>query len=123
MTTRYLVHNPDTDVFMKYTLAGAYDSNIALILSVGDSRETSHERMAEIPQSDRGVRPGATSTSITVWYIVLNRTVHVGQRRFIVPYLTAVGELAAGAQKIDLRSAYTKRYRKSAGAVLEAKKR
>ena len=31
------VHNPDTDVFMKYTLAGAYDSNIALILSVGDS--------------------------------------------------------------------------------------
>ena len=23
------VHNPDTDVFMKYTLAGAYDSNIA----------------------------------------------------------------------------------------------
>ena len=25
------LHNPDTDVFMEYTLAGAYDSNIALV--------------------------------------------------------------------------------------------
>ena len=32
------LHNPDTDVFMKYTLAGAYDSNIALLLTVGDTR-------------------------------------------------------------------------------------
>ncbi|MGJ8686874.1 MAG: biotin carboxylase N-terminal domain-containing protein, partial [Spongiibacteraceae bacterium] len=28
-------HNPDTDVFMKYHLAGAYDSNIALLLTTG----------------------------------------------------------------------------------------
>ena len=42
------VHNPDTDVFMKYTLAGAYDSNIALLLTVGESRYTTYERMAEL---------------------------------------------------------------------------
>ncbi len=33
------LHNPDTDVFMNYTLAGAYDSNIALLLTVGEGRE------------------------------------------------------------------------------------
>ncbi len=32
------LHNPDTDVFMAYTLAGAYDSNIALLLTVGNDR-------------------------------------------------------------------------------------
>ena len=56
----------------------------------------------------------------------MNRTVHARPTtKFIVPYLTAVGELAAGAQKIDLEAAwkaYTKGYGKSAGAVLEAKK-
>ena len=42
------LHNPDTDVFMEYTLAGAYDSNIALLLTVGDSRESAYEQMAEV---------------------------------------------------------------------------
>ena len=123
------VHNPDTDVFMKYTLAGAYDSNIALILSVGDSRETSYERMAEILRVTT-LRGRDLSTNLNFHYGLvhwfLNRTVHARPTtKFIVPYLTAVGELAAGAQKIDLEAAwkaYTKGYGKSAGAVLEAKK-
>ncbi|MEK9543140.1 MAG: biotin carboxylase N-terminal domain-containing protein, partial [Luminiphilus sp.] len=42
------LHNPDTDVFMDYTLAGAYDSNIALLLTVGDSRTSCYEQMAEV---------------------------------------------------------------------------
>ena len=123
------VHNPDTDVFMKYTLAGAYDSNIALILSVGDSRETSYERMAEILRVTT-LRGRDLSTNLNFHYGLvhwfLNRTVHARPTtKFIVPYLTAVGELAAGAQKIDLETAwkaYTKGCGKSAGAVLEAKK-
>ena len=123
------VHNPDTDVFMKYTLAGAYDSNIALILSVGDSRETSYERMAEILRVTT-LRGRDLSTNLNFHYGLvhwfLNRTVHARPTtKFIVPYLTAVGELAAGAQKIDLEAAwkaYTKGYGKNAGAVLEAKK-
>ena len=41
-------HNPDTDVFMKYHLAGAYDSNIALLLTTGDTRLSSYQRLAEI---------------------------------------------------------------------------
>ncbi len=123
------VHNPDTDVFMKYTLAGAYDSNIALILSVGDSRETSYERMAEILRVTT-LRGRDLSTNLNFHYGLvhwfLNRTVHARPTtKFIVPYLTAVGELAAGAQKIDLEAAwkaYTKGYGKDASAVLEAKK-
>ncbi|HBX71790.1 MAG TPA: biotin carboxylase, partial [Halieaceae bacterium] len=47
------LHNPDTDVFMKYTLAGAYDSNIALLLTVGDTRLETYERMAEVIRRTR----------------------------------------------------------------------
>ena len=47
------LHNPDTDVFMEYTLAGAYDSNIALLLTVGDSREAAYEHMAEVLRASR----------------------------------------------------------------------
>lgn len=42
------VTNPDTGEFMKYTLAGAYDSNIALLLTVGEDRRASYEAMAEV---------------------------------------------------------------------------
>ena len=91
---------------MKYTLAGAYDSNIALILSVGDSRENSYERMAEILRVTtlRGRDLSTNSTSITAWYIGFEPTVHARPTtKFIVPYLTAVGELAAGLRKLTLR--------------------
>ena len=123
------VHNPDTDVFMKYTLAGAYDSNIALILSVGDSRETSYEKMAEILRVTT-LRGRDLSTNLNFHYGLvhwfLNRTVHARPTtKFIVPYVTAVGELAAGAQKIDLDAAwksYSKRFAKGANSVLETKK-
>ena len=47
------LHNPDTDVFMEYTLAGAYDSNIALLLTVGDTREAAYEHMAEVLRASR----------------------------------------------------------------------
>jgi acetyl/propionyl-CoA carboxylase alpha subunit len=42
------LHNPDTDVFMDYTLAGAYDSNIALLLTVGENRDSCYQNMAEV---------------------------------------------------------------------------
>ena len=33
---------------MKYTLAGAYDSNIALLLTVGESRLETYQNLAEV---------------------------------------------------------------------------
>ena len=122
------VHNPDTDVFMKYTLAGAYDSNIALILSVVIHARLLTRGWQKYCESRPCGRDLSTNLNfhygLVHWF--LNRTVHARPTtKFIVPYLTAVGELAAGAQKIDLEAAwkaYTKGYGKSASAVLEEKK-
>ena len=123
------VHNPDTDVFMKYTLAGAYDSNIALILSVGESRLTAYEHMAEILRVTT-LRGRDLSTNLNFHYGLvhwfLSRTVHARPTtKFIVPYLTAVGELAAAAREIDLELAwreYARRTQSANNAILEAKK-
>ncbi len=104
------LHNPDTDVFMKYTLAGAYDSNIALLLSVGDSRLDTYERMAETIRQT-SMRGKDLATNLEFHYGLINW--FIGQNinarpttRFIVPYITAVGELKQRADNIDLEYAW-----------------
>lgn len=105
------LHNPDTDVFMKYTLAGAYDSNIALLLTVGDTRLDTYERMAETIRVTR-MRGSDLATNLEFHYGLVNW--FIGQNinarpttRFIVPYLTAVGELKQYANNIDLQYAWS----------------
>jgi acetyl/propionyl-CoA carboxylase alpha subunit len=104
------LHNPDTDVFMKYTLAGAYDSNIALLLTVGDTRLDTYERLAEIIRRAR-MRGRDLATNLEFHYGLVNW--FIGQNinarpttRFIVPYLTAVGELKQRADGLDLEYAW-----------------
>lgn len=104
------LHNPDTDVFMKYTLAGAYDSNIALLLTVGDTRLDVYQRMAESLRRTR-MRGKDLATNLEFHYGLVNW--FIGQNinarpttRFIVPYLTAVGELRDRAANIDLSHAW-----------------
>ncbi len=104
------LHNPDTDVFMKYTLAGAYDSNIALLLTVGESRLETYEKMAETIRRTR-MRGKDLATNLEFHYGLVNW--FIGQNinarpttRFIVPYLTAVGELKDQANNIDLDFAW-----------------
>jgi acetyl/propionyl-CoA carboxylase alpha subunit len=104
------LHNPDTDVFMKYTLAGAYDSNIALLLTVGDSRLDTYQQMAETIRQTR-MRGQDLATNLEFHYGLVNW--FIGQNinarpttRFIVPYLTAVGELKQRADNLDLTFAY-----------------
>ncbi len=104
------LHNPDTDVFMEYTLAGAYDSNIALLLTVGDSRESAYEHMAEILRASR-LRGRDLETNLAFHYGLvhwfLGRTVNARPTtQFIVPYLTAVGELAQEAGRVDVDVAW-----------------
>ncbi len=104
------LHNPDTDVFMEYTLAGAYDSNIALLLTVGDSRETAYEHMAEVLRASR-LRGKDLATNLAFHYGLvhwfLGRTVNARPTtQFIVPYLTAVGELAQEAGRVDVDAAW-----------------
>jgi len=104
------MHNPDTDVFMKYTLAGAYDSNIALLLTVGDTRMDTYQGMAEAIRQTR-MRGQDLATNLEFHYGLVNW--FIGQNinarpttRFIVPYLTAVGELKQHANNLDLGYAY-----------------
>ena len=106
------LHNPDTDVFMKYTLAGAYDSNIALLLTVGDTRLDTYERMAEVIRQTT-MRGKDLATNLEFHYGLVNW--FIGQNinarpttRFIVPYLTAVGELKQKANDMDLDYAWKK---------------
>ena len=78
------LHNPDTDVFMEYTLAGAYDSNIALLLTVGDSRESAYEQMAEVLRASR-LRGKDLATNLAFHYGLvhwfLGRTVNARPTR------------------------------------------
>ncbi|MEH6634116.1 MAG: biotin/lipoyl-containing protein [Halioglobus sp.] len=104
------LHNPDTDVFMKYTLAGAYDSNIALLLTVGDTRLDAYEKMAETICQTR-MRGQDLATNLEFHYGLVNW--FIGQNinarpttGFIVPYLTAVGELKQHANNLDTAYAY-----------------
>lgn len=104
------MHNPDTDVFMKYHLAGAYDSNIALLLTVGDERRDSYERLAEILRTTE-LRGKDLGTNLEFHYGLVNWFLgnNINARpttRFIVPYLTAVGLLKQQANDFDLKHAY-----------------
>ena len=118
------LHNPDTDVFMKYTLAGAYDSNIALLLTVGDSRLQAYRNMAEvIRRTTMSGRDLATNLEfhygLINWFIGNNINARP-TTRFIVPYLTAVGELRQCANNIDLVYAYDQLMRSAVAAAEEA---
>jgi acetyl/propionyl-CoA carboxylase alpha subunit len=104
------LHNPDTDTFMKYHLAGAYDSNIALLLTVGETRLETYQNMAETIRHTR-MHGEDLCTNLEFHYGLVNW--FIGQNinarpttRFIVPYLTAVGELKKRANSIDLAYAY-----------------
>lgn len=104
------LHNPDTDVFMNYTLAGAYDSNIALLLTVGDSRESTYSAMADVLRAT-SMRGRDLHTNLEFHYGLVNWFLgnNINARpttKFIVPYLTAVGELIEEASRVDLTVAW-----------------
>ncbi|HET8710769.1 MAG TPA: biotin/lipoyl-containing protein, partial [Spongiibacteraceae bacterium] len=108
------MHNPDTDMFMKYHLAGAYDSNIALLLTTGKTRLDSYQRLAEILRRTE-LRGKELATNLEFHYGLVNW--FIGQNinarpttRFIVPYLTAVGKLKEAANNIDVEFAFSQIY-------------
>jgi acetyl/propionyl-CoA carboxylase alpha subunit len=104
------LHNPDTDVFMSYHLAGAYDSNVALLLTVGDSRMASYQRLANIIRVTK-LEGKDLSTNLEFHYGLVNWFIgnNINARpttRFIVPYLTAVGQLKRAASELDVDIVY-----------------
>jgi acetyl/propionyl-CoA carboxylase alpha subunit len=115
------LHNPDTDVFMKYHLAGAYDSNIALLLTVGENRLDSYQSLAEVLRKTE-LTGKDLATNLEFHYGLVNWFLgnNINARpttRFIVPYLTTVGLLKQKANNLDLNFAYQQVCKKVVASV------
>jgi len=112
--------NPDTGMFMRYKVAGAYDSNIALLLTKGEDRLDSYKHLSKVlgKTTLRGVD---MATNLEFHYGLVNW--FLGQNvmakpttRFVVPYLTLMGLLKEEASKLDtvygfiqMKKAYAKK--------------
>jgi acetyl/propionyl-CoA carboxylase alpha subunit len=112
--------NPDTGMFMRYKVAGAYDSNIALLLTKGEDRLDSYLHLSKVlgKTTLRGVD---MATNLEFHYGLVNW--FIGQNvmakpttRFVVPYLSLMGLLKEEASKIDtvyaffqMKKAYAKK--------------
>lgn len=104
------VKNPDTGLFKAYRLAGAYDSNVALLVTTGDDRLGSYDQLHEVLRRTR-LRGTDLSTNLQFHYGLLNwfRTRNVWAKpttRFVVPYLTLVGLLEEEANRLDVDVAW-----------------
>ena len=104
------VKNPDTGSFMKYTLAGAYDSNVALLLTVGDDRLISYERLAEVLRKmtidGQDVQTNLEfHYGLVHWFLAQNPYAK-STTAFIQPYLTLTGLLFEEARKFDLDAGF-----------------
>ena len=123
------IKNPDTGLFMRYHLAGAYDSNIALLLTKGEDRLASYHHLAKVLSSTT-LRGSNLATNLEFHYGLVNW--FLGQNvmakpttRFVVPYLTLVGRLKEEAGKLDYVYAFLamkKHYATLYGADPEIKK-
>ena len=104
------IKNPDTRLFMRYRLAGAYDSNIALLLATGADRYESFTKVAEILRRTT-IRGMDLATNLEfhfgliTWFLSRDAWAKP-TTKFVVPYLTLVGELAQEAQSIDFDYAF-----------------
>ena len=101
--------NPDTGSFPYYNLAGAYDSNIALVLCDGTSRRDNLERLSEILRRME-LRGDDLATSVPLHYGLVNWTLGLEPMMkpntgFMVPYLAAVGALKILGRDVDLDQA------------------
>jgi len=104
------LRNPDTGHIMKYKVAGAYDSNIALLVTHGTSRLDSYQRLSNILRRTK-MRGTDLATNLEFHYGLVNW--FLGQNvlakpttRFVVPYLTLVGKLKEVSNEIDIVHAY-----------------
>ncbi|MEI7815646.1 MAG: biotin carboxylase N-terminal domain-containing protein [Desulfuromonadales bacterium] len=102
--------NPDTGIFMKYKVAGAYDSNIALLLTKGDDRLASYERLSDVLCSTT-LRGSALATNLEFHYGLVNwflgrNVMAKPTTRFVVPYLALVGTLKEEANRLDVVYAF-----------------
>src|SRR5262245_40973546 len=115
------IKNPDTGLFMRYRLAGAYDSNVALLLATGKDRLESWQQLVECLRrtSIRGMDLATNLEfhyGLLTWFLARDSWAKP-TTRFVVPYLTLVGELAQEARRIDLDHAFQQIARRATAAA------
>ncbi|MET0339966.1 MAG: biotin/lipoyl-containing protein [Polyangiales bacterium] len=106
------IKNPDTGLFMRYRLAGAYDSNIALLLATGGDRAESYARLYEILRATT-LRGQDLATNLEfhfglVSWFLANGVWAKPTTKFVVPYLTLVGLLKQEATSVDVEHAFAR---------------
>jgi acetyl/propionyl-CoA carboxylase alpha subunit len=106
------IHNPDTGSFVYYCVAGAYDSNIALVVAHGSSRKENLERVAEILRCTE-LRGIDVQTNLDVHYGLLawmlgHDAMVKPSTQFMDSYLAVVGRIAEVAGEVDLKVAWSK---------------
>jgi acetyl/propionyl-CoA carboxylase alpha subunit len=102
--------NPDTGSFVYYALAGAYDSNVALLCTAGDDRRHNLERAAEILRRNE-LRGEDLETNIPVHYGLVNWflghcPMAEPNTRFMSAFLAGVGSLQQLLDDVDLEVAF-----------------
>ena len=102
--------NPDTGSFVWYNLAGAYDSNVALLLCDAPSRRENYQRMAEILRRTE-LRGDDLQTNLPVHYGLIQWFLGRGvmaepNTRFMTSYLAAIGALQRVVEDTDLEVAW-----------------
>ncbi|MEI6874732.1 MAG: biotin/lipoyl-containing protein, partial [Spirochaetota bacterium] len=115
--------NPDTGQFIKYCVSGAYDSNIALLLTSGESRLGSFENLASVIRSTT-INGSDLATNLEFHFGLVNwflgRNVYAKPTtRFVVPYLSLVGALKEEARRLDPGFAFVQ-MKKHYGRRIEA---
>ncbi len=123
------LRNPDTGSFVYYNLAGAYDSNVALVLCDGANRRENLAAMAEVLRRME-LRGDDLQTNAPLHYGLVSWLLGKGYMaepttRFMGPYLGAVGALQELIQGLDLDAAWEELLRRQpdveARSVLSAK--
>jgi len=126
------IRNPDTGGFIHYYLAGAYDSNIALVVSHGRNRKDMLERLADILRRTE-LRGQDLATNLSFHYGILNFSLGLHpmvtpSTRFVPMFLAASGALARQAGELDLEIAWShlvqatlKRYGKEMESAISSK--
>ena len=104
------IRNPDTGWFIKYNLAGAYDSNIALLVTNGEDRLDNLLNLRDILRRTE-LRGVDIQTNRFFHYGVINACIGLHpmlkpDTGFVVPYLTGVGSLAKEMDNFDFDIAW-----------------
>ncbi|MBX2812526.1 MAG: biotin carboxylase [Myxococcales bacterium] len=100
------IRNPDTNQFIRYQLAGAYDSNIALLVTTGEDRQVAFEKLCRILRNtELHGEDLATNLSFhqgLVSFLLGTRVYAQPTTRFVGAYLAQVGLLKVETDRVDL---------------------